>query len=94
MNIKLLHPVLIFSTGEKLLATDLQHCDNYMLLAAHLLLDIWRETGEKVCHLVFSAIVLLYFGDTASYPNSHSAPGENTDRDKQNFTSLIERFQK
>lgn len=31
--------------GENLLSTDLQYSDNYLLLAVHLLLDVWTKTG-------------------------------------------------
>ncbi|XP_013396790.1 N-alpha-acetyltransferase 25, NatB auxiliary subunit-like [Lingula anatina] len=33
--------------GQELLTTDLQHSDNYLLLAVHLLVDVWRETGQQ-----------------------------------------------
>ncbi|XP_050408491.1 N-alpha-acetyltransferase 25, NatB auxiliary subunit [Patella vulgata] len=32
--------------SQDLLITDLQHSDNYLLLAVHLLVDLWRETNK------------------------------------------------
>ncbi|XP_022085610.1 N-alpha-acetyltransferase 25, NatB auxiliary subunit-like isoform X2 [Acanthaster planci] len=34
------------SYGKDLLCTDLQYGDEYLLMAVHLLIDIWEETGE------------------------------------------------
>ena len=31
--------------GENLLKTDLQYSDHYLLLAVHLLLDMWQQGG-------------------------------------------------
>lgn len=32
--------------GESALKTELQHSDMYCLMAAHVYVDLWRETGE------------------------------------------------
>ena len=38
--------------GKDLLATEVQFSDEYILLAGHLLHDLYTETGEHVCALV------------------------------------------
>ncbi|KAK0047677.1 N-alpha-acetyltransferase 25 NatB auxiliary subunit [Biomphalaria pfeifferi] len=43
--------------GKELLPTDIQYSDNYLLLAVHLLLDVWSKTKDDV-HL-WRAIVHL-----------------------------------
>ncbi|XP_059149615.1 N-alpha-acetyltransferase 25, NatB auxiliary subunit-like [Physella acuta] len=53
--------------GESLLSTDLQYSDNYLLLAVHLLLDVWTKTGDDI-HL-WRAIVHLELGIKKSTSN-------------------------
>lgn len=36
-----------FPTGKSCLKTELQFSDYYCLLAVHVLIDIWRETGKE-----------------------------------------------
>ncbi|XP_043925685.1 N-alpha-acetyltransferase 25, NatB auxiliary subunit [Protopterus annectens] len=33
--------------GKSCLKTELQSCDNYCLLAAHVFIDIWKDTGDE-----------------------------------------------
>ncbi|KAH9503147.1 N-alpha-acetyltransferase 25, NatB auxiliary subunit [Bulinus truncatus] len=53
--------------GKDLLSTDLQYSDNYLLLAAHLLLDVWQKTGDDI-HL-WRTIVHLELGIRDSVSN-------------------------
>ncbi|CAG5115797.1 unnamed protein product [Candidula unifasciata] len=55
------------SFGKDLLKTDLQYSDNFLLLAVHLLLDVWIKTGDDV-H-VWQAIVHLELGIRESTSN-------------------------
>ncbi|BFZ19068.1 hypothetical protein BsWGS_22107 [Bradybaena similaris] len=55
------------SFGKDLLKTDLQYSDNFLLLAVHLLLDVWVKTGDDV-H-VWQAIVHLELGIRESTSN-------------------------
>ena len=43
--------------GENLLKTDLQYSDDYLLLAVHLLLDLWQKSGEQLKGLA----IIVYF---------------------------------
>lgn len=40
--------IVFISLGKDLLATDVQFSDSYLLLAVHLLVDIWEETGKFI----------------------------------------------
>uniref|UniRef100_A0A0B7AIK1 Uncharacterized protein n=1 Tax=Arion vulgaris TaxID=1028688 RepID=A0A0B7AIK1_9EUPU len=53
--------------GKELLKTDLQYSDDYLLLAVHLLLDVWQKTGDDV-H-IWRAIVHLELGMRESSSN-------------------------
>ncbi|CAL1537069.1 unnamed protein product [Lymnaea stagnalis] len=58
---------LRFGKDPPLLVTDLQYSDNYLLLAVHLLLDVWTKTGDDI-HL-WRAIVHLELGIRESKSN-------------------------
>lgn len=38
-------------SGKDLLKTDLQYSDNFLLLAVHLLLDVWVKTGQYIYYV-------------------------------------------
>ena len=42
------HALIFLLTGEKLISTDQQFVDNYMLLLAHLLCDVAAQTGREL----------------------------------------------
>ncbi|XP_076434680.1 N-alpha-acetyltransferase 25, NatB auxiliary subunit-like isoform X2 [Babylonia areolata] len=46
--------------GKDLLQTDIQPSDQYLLFAAHLLVDLWQRTGEE--KYVWQAVVQLELG--------------------------------
>ncbi|XP_052801736.1 N-alpha-acetyltransferase 25, NatB auxiliary subunit-like [Mya arenaria] len=54
--------------GEDLLTTDLQYCDNYLLLAVALMIEVWQTDGEQ--GIVWQMIVLLELGLKASPSSS------------------------
>ncbi|XP_054936225.1 N-alpha-acetyltransferase 25, NatB auxiliary subunit isoform X4 [Physeter macrocephalus] len=54
--------------GKSCLKTELQFSDYYCLLAVHVLIDIWRETGDETA--VWQALTLLEEGLTHSPSNA------------------------
>ncbi|KAF3820678.1 hypothetical protein GH733_005223 [Mirounga leonina] len=54
--------------GKSCLKTELQFSDYYCLLAVHVLIDIWRETGDQTA--VWQALTLLEEGLTHSPSNA------------------------
>uniref|UniRef100_A0A8C3WYX8 N-alpha-acetyltransferase 25, NatB auxiliary subunit n=1 Tax=Catagonus wagneri TaxID=51154 RepID=A0A8C3WYX8_9CETA len=54
--------------GKSCLKTELQFSDYYCLLAVHVLIDIWRETGDETT--VWQALALLEEGLTHSPSNA------------------------
>ncbi|XP_064128292.1 N-alpha-acetyltransferase 25, NatB auxiliary subunit isoform X2 [Loxodonta africana] len=54
--------------GKSCLKTELQFSDYYCLLAVHVLIDIWRETGDE--NAVWQALTLLEEGLTHSPSNA------------------------
>ncbi|XP_046361388.2 N-alpha-acetyltransferase 25, NatB auxiliary subunit-like [Haliotis rufescens] len=53
--------------GTELLPTDLQYSDNYLILAAHLLLDAWRQSGKQL--YVWQVVTQLELGMRKSPSN-------------------------
>nr|XP_012324827.1 N-alpha-acetyltransferase 25, NatB auxiliary subunit [Aotus nancymaae] len=54
--------------GKTCLKTELQFSDYYCLLAVHVLIDVWRETGDETA--VWQALTLLEEGLTHSPSNA------------------------
>ncbi|ELR46683.1 N-alpha-acetyltransferase 25, NatB auxiliary subunit [Bos mutus] len=54
--------------GKSCLKTELQFSDYYCLLAVHVLIDVWRETGDETA--VWQALTLLEEGLTHSPSNA------------------------
>ena len=60
--------ILLQTSGEDLLSTDLQYSDNYLLLASYLLVDIWQLDGNN--KQLWQTIVLLERG-VQKCPSNH-----------------------
>ena len=44
-------------SGDDLLPTDLQYCDPYLVLASHIVFDLWEEKGSS--SLIWQGIQIL-----------------------------------
>lgn len=44
--IHFLYSIFSLTSGEDLLSTDLKPNDGYSILVGHILIDIWRESGD------------------------------------------------
>ncbi|XP_033119336.1 N-alpha-acetyltransferase 25, NatB auxiliary subunit-like [Anneissia japonica] len=55
--------------GEKLLSSDLQYSDDYCILAAHILISIWREIGDS--SILLDLCVILERAKSRSPSNHH-----------------------
>lgn len=64
--------VSVCVTGKSCLKTELQFSDMYCLMAAHVYIDLWTETGESSSSFLSLSLHLPAFSLSLCLPAFHS----------------------